>query len=199
MENKKNIREGISESAISPLTYIVFVDSFTCIDKSRGYLKMLFPSETPDTIRTWYKSLINSPQYASEKEKLQAVSSRFSNNPSLKALINSLQKLVSMSYVETQKDSHEDDIQSMIQKISIFVKRRLTDQDDVILQNFLSELNSATEKISNKLDNDIAKLSTPEDESEKKDESKISERMKNKLRKKIKEIIRTNLISNRYR
>jgi len=197
MKNKKKIREGISESAISPLTYIVFVDSFNCIDRSRGYLKMLFPSETPDTIRTWYKSLINSPKYTSEKEKLQAVSSRFSNNPSLKALINSLQKLVSMSYIETQKDSHEDDVQSMIQKISNFVKRRLTDQDDTILQNFLSELNSATEKISDKLDDDIAKLATPENESETNSESKISERVKNKLRKKIKEIVRTHLMTKR--
>lgn len=197
MKNKKNIIEGISESAISPLTYIVFVDSFTCIDRSRGYLKMLFPNETPDTIRTWYRSLINSPKYASEKEKLQAVSSRFSNNPSLKALINALQKLVGMSYIESQKDSHENDIQSMIQKISNFVKRRLTDQDDIILEAFLSELNSATERVSNKLDDDISKLATPEDEPEKKDESKISERIKNKLRKKIKEIVRTHLMTKR--
>lgn len=196
MKTKKNLNEGISESAISPLTYIIFIDAFVAIDKGRGYLKMLFPNENPDTIRTWYRPLINSATYKPEKENLQAVTSRFSNNPSMKALIISLQKIVGMSYVESQKDNHESDIQSMIEKVSGYIKRRLTEQDDKLLEKFLSEFNSVTEKISNKLDADVSALATKEGEPETKKESKISERMKNKLRKKIKEIARTYLIKN---
>jgi hypothetical protein len=195
MKSKKIIKESISESAISPLSYIVFIDASVSTDRGRGYLKMMFPNENPDTIRSWHKSLINASNYKSEKENLQAISSRFSNNPSLKTLVISLQKILSVSYPENEKDRHESDIQSMIQKISGFIKRRLTDKDAKLLETFVSELNSASEKISIKMDEDVAKLAVSETEPEKKDESKINERLKNKFRKKIKEIIRTHLFN----
>jgi hypothetical protein len=177
------------------LSYIVFIDASVSTDRGRGYLKMMFPNENPDTIRSWHKSLINASNYKSEKENLQAISSRFSNNPSLKTLVISLQKILSVSYPENEKDRHESDIQSMIQKISGFIKRRLTDKDAKLLETFVSELNSASEKISIKMDEDVAKLAVSETEPEKKDESKINERLKNKFRKKIKEIIRTHLFN----
>jgi hypothetical protein len=195
MKSKNTIKESISESAISPLSYIVFIDASVSTDRGRGYLKMMFPNENPDTIRSWHKSLINASNYKSEKENLQAISSRFSNNPSLKTLVISLQKILSVSYPENEKDRHESDIQSMIQKISGFIKRRLTDKDAKLLETFVSELNSASEKISIKMDEDVAKLAVSETEPEKKDESKINERLKNKFRKKIKEIIRTHLFN----
>jgi vacuolar-type H+-ATPase subunit I/STV1 len=209
MKNKKRINESITESAISPLGYIIFVDAASAIAGERlGYLKTMFPSETPDVIKNWYSSLTGSKSYGDVKDKLRAIGSRFSNNPSLKVLFNSLAKIKKSSYAEEDKESHENDIELIIKRISIYIKRKLTEEDIKVLETIVEEINSVVEEVSQKIDDEITSMATPteevpeeepEDEKEEKPktEVKVNERLKNKLRKKIKEIIRTHLFNNR--
>lgn len=206
-KNKKKLNESITESAVSPLGYIIFVDASSAIDGSRGsYLKIMFPNETPDVLKNWFKPLIASKEYPETKDKLQAISSRFSNNPSLKALFSSLSKLKSSSYSEEDKESHENDIELIIKRISIYIKRKLTEEDIKVLEAIVEDLNSVVENVSQKIDDEISSLATPkeeapeeepEEEEKPKTEIKVNERIRNKLRKKIKEIVRTHLMKNR--
>jgi hypothetical protein len=202
----KKINESITESAISPLTYIVFIDAGSAVDGLRGYLKMIFPDQTPSAIKMMFRPLINSKSYDNVKDPLKGISSRFSNNPSLKALFNTLQKVKASSYSETDRDQHENDIEMVIKRISVFIKRKLTEDDVKVLETILSEINTVTESISKQIDNQVESLAIPEESPEeapeemeadspkRKTEIKVNERLKNKLRKKIKEIIRTHLI-----
>lgn len=200
-KNKKVLKESITTSAISPFSYIVLIDCISAIDKNRGYIQMIFPNESLDVIRGMFRKVFDSQNYAKSKESLQSISSRFSNNPALKVLFQSLRKLKSASYPMAEKESHEKDIQTIIEKISTFIKRRLTDEDDKILENLLSEINHVSERISKKINDEVLSLGIKEEEpieepkdTKQKTEVKVNERIKNKLRKKIKEIIRTHLI-----
>jgi hypothetical protein len=210
MKNKKRINESITESAISPLGYIIFVDAASAIAGERlSYLKTMFPSETPDVIKNWYSNLTGSKSYGDVKDKLRAIGSRFSNNPSLKVLFNSLAKIKKSSYAEEDKESHENDIELIIKRISVYIKRKLTEEDIKVLETIVEEINSVVEEVSQKIDDEIESMATateevpeeePEEEKEEekpKTEVKVNERLKNKLRKKIKEIIRTHLFTNR--
>jgi undecaprenyl diphosphate synthase len=101
------------------------------------------------------------------------------------------------------KEKLAQDIQKLIEKIALYIKRRLTDADFELLDVISSEINHVSEKISEKLDSDVESLLTAEEPvpipDEEPAEKKVSERMKNKLRKKIKEIVRTHMISGRYK
>jgi hypothetical protein len=195
----KIIRESISEAAISPFTYIVLIDAVSFSDKSKGNLSYMFPNENPSVMRSWFKKLFNSDSYKRGKDSLQSISARFYNNSSLVALYKALNTLKSMPYSEIDKEKHEKDIQKLIEKISGFIKRRLTAEDDKVIEMFLSELNHVAEKISVKIQEEVdssAQAEEPEPSDDAKT-PKVQERLKNKLRKKIKEIIRTHLMSSR--
>jgi len=203
MKNKK-LNESIESSAVSPLSYIVLIDASRSIAKLKSYIRTLFPTENPDVLRSWFKKLINSEFYGKNKDKLESLSARFHGNPQLTTLFVALQKIKQMPYSENEKELHEKDIQKLIEKIGLYIKRRLTDVDIEILDQLSSEINHVSEKISEKMNSDVEALMSveaPEEPipDEKPEEKKVSERMRNKLKKKIKEIIRTNLISNRYR
>lgn len=203
MKNKK-LNESIESSAVSPLSYIVLIDASRSIAKLKSYIRTIFPTENSDVLRSWFKKLINSEFYDKNKDKLESLSARFHGNPQLTTLFVALQKIKQMPYSENEKELHEKDIQKLIEKIGLYIKRRLTDVDIEILDQLSSEINHVSEKISQKMNSDVEALMSieaPEEPipDEKPEEKKVSERMRNKLKKKIKEIIRTNLISNRYR
>lgn len=200
---KNKIVESIESSAMSPLGYIILIDASKSIGKVKSYLRMIFPSENPDIIKSWFKTLINSEFYNENKDKLESLSSRFFGNPQLTSLIIALNKIKKMPYTESERDEHEKDIQKLIEKISLYIKRRLTDIDIEILDQLSSEINHVAEKISQKINSDVESLMSVEAEEplvdEKPEEKKVSERLRNKLKKKIKEIVRTNLINAKYR
>lgn len=203
MKNKK-LNESIESSAVSPLSYIVLIDASRSIAKLKSYIKTIFPTENPDVLRSWFKKLINSEFYGKNKDKLESLSARFHGNPQLTTLFVALQKIKQMPYSENEKELHEKDIQKLIEKIGLYIKRRLTDIDIEILDELSSEINHVSEKISEKMNSDVERLmsvETPEEpiSDEKPEEKKVSERMRNKLKKKIKEIVRTNLINAKYR
>ena len=204
--NSNKIKEAISSSAASPFSYIILIDAINCISKSRGYIKTIFSSVDLEMIRSWFKKLFSSDNYKANEEILQAISSRFAGHPQLKGLFLTLDKVKSMPFLEAEREQHEKDIQRLIEKISLFIKRRLTDDDIQVLESLTSEINHVAEKITEKLDDDISTVMTKEEpapttkkDEEPKTEIKVNERVKNKLRKKIKEIIRTHLISSKYR
>lgn len=200
---KHKLIESIESSAISPLSYIIVIDASRSIGKLKSYLRMIFPTENPEIIRSWFKKIINSEYYGQNKDKLESLSSRFFGNPQLMSLFTALQKIKKMPYMESEKEEHEKDIQKLIEKISIYIKRRLTDVDNEILNELSSEINHVAEKISEKMNSDVETLMSvaPEEpaDTEKPEEPKVSERLRNKLKKKIKEIVRTNLINVKYR
>ncbi len=204
-KSKKKLNESITESSVSPLGYIIFIDASSCVASSRNsYLKIMFSSESTDSIKNWFKPLTNAKVFNEIKDKLEAIGSRFSNNPSLKALFNSLAKLKSSSYPEQDKESHENDIELIIKRISIYIKRKLTEEDIKVIETIIEELNVVVQNISKKIDDEISLLATkaeekPEEEPKKKEkqktEIKVNERVKNKLRKKIKEMVRSYLLA----
>ena len=198
MKNKK-INESITSSAVSPFSYIILIDATRSIAKVRSYIRMIFPTENSDIVKSWFKKLVASEVYGENKDKLESLSSRFFGNPQLTSLFSTLQKIKDMPYAENEKELHEKDIQKLIEKIALYIKRRLTDADFELLDVISSEINHVSEKINS----DVESLLTAEEPEpvtdEEPKEKKVSERLKNKLRKKIKEIVRTHIISGRYK
>lgn len=208
MKIKKQIKESITSSAISPISYIILIDSANIIGKGRGFLTYIFPTESSSTFKIWFRKMQSSDSYKETKEKLKSLASRFDGNPSLITLCKTLERLKKMTFAESDKESHEKDIEKLISKISVFIKRRLTEEDDALLEKVLSEINNVAEKISKKMDDELESamqktvksepdVSKSEESEKQKTEIKVNERVKNKLRKKIKEIIRTHLFNNR--
>lgn len=201
---KKVLKESISESAVGPFTYVVLIDALSLLEKGKGIVSYMFPKENPEIIKGWFRKLYSSDSFKQNKDKLQSISSRFYNNANLIALYKAVNSLKSMNYVESEKETHEESIQRLMNKISGFIKRRLSPEDDEVIEIFLSELNHIAENISEKIQSEVDSLAqteeTPVEPEETEEENpKVSERLKNKLRKKIKEIVRTHLINNRYR
>ena len=193
MKRKKVVNESITLSAISPMSFIVLIDVANVIQRNKNLLHIIFPNETPNSIRSWFNKFAESKEYKETAEKLQSIGSRFSGIPALKVLYKSLDTLKSAAYTEAEKESHESDIRKIIEKIGFFIKKRLTEEDFQVLEVVLSELNSVGEKLSQKIDSEIEEMMSKGE----KTEAVVSERLKNKLRKKIKEIVRTHLFNNR--
>ncbi len=195
MKSKKVVKESITVSAISPMSFIVLIDVSNVIERNKNLLQFIFPNENVNTIRSWFNKFADSDEYKQTSEKLQSISSRFSGNPTLKVLYKSLDTLKSTAYTASEKEAHEADIRKIIEKIGLFIKKRLTDEDFEVLEIVLSRLNSVAENLSKKIDTQIEDMASKEE----KNEVVVNERLKNKLRKKIKEIVRTHLISNNRR
>jgi hypothetical protein len=198
------LKESISESAVGPFTYIVLIDALSLMEKGKGIVSYMFPKENPEIIRGWFRKLYSADSFKQNKDKLQSISSRFYNNANLIALYKAVNGLKSMNYIESDKEKHEESIQRLITKIAGFIKRRLSPDDDEVIEIFLSELNHIAENISEKLQSEVdglaqAEETIPEPKPEEEKNPKVSEIMKNKIRKKIKEIVRTHLINNRYK
>lgn len=193
MKSKKMINETIMMSAISPISFIVLIDAANIIEKRKNLLQFMFSNESANTIKSWFYKFSESKSYKESSEKLQSIGARFSTNPTLKVLYKSLDTLKSASYTQSERESHEADIRKIIEKIGLFIKKRLTEEDIEVLESVLSEINSVAENLSKKIDDQIENSM----EMEQKTEVKINERLRNKLRKKIKEIVRTHLFNNR--
>ena len=205
---KRIIKESISESAASPFTYIVLIDALNLSEKGKGVINYMFPKENTEIIKSWFKKLYQSDSYRSQKDNLQSISERFYNNANLIALYKAVNGLKTMSYVQADKEKHEESIQKLINRISGFIKRRLSPEDNESIEVFVQQLNHIAEKISEKIQIEVDSMLQKEEpipvpDEEKKEEPKteikVNERLRNKLRKKIKEMVRTHLIGSRYR
>lgn len=202
---KRIIKESISESAASPFTYIVLIDALNLAEKGKGIISYMFPKENSEIIKGWFKKLYQSDAYREKKDNLQSISARFYNNANLIALYKAVNGLKAMSYIESDKEKHEESIQKLINRISGFIKRRLSTEDDESIEVFVTELNHIAERVSEKIQIEVDSMlqkeepvSVPDKEKKEKDAG-VSERIKNKLRKKIKEMVRTHLLGSKYK
>ena len=206
---KKQLKEAISAGALSPLGYSVLVDASNVLEKKRGLIRSMFPSTNSTIIKKWFSKIALSDKYGESKEKLMALGSRFSDMAALKVLYKSLNALKSTPLPEAEKEQREKDIQKMIDRIGLFIRKRLTDGDAELIEKFTNSINSVANNIAGEIDNELQNsVQSPEPEKpieepkkepakpieKPKVESKVNERLKNKLRKKIKEIVRTHII-----
>jgi hypothetical protein len=168
----------------------------------------------------WYEGFSQSEQYQKKEDrtKLESISSRFNGDGTLKILYRSLNTLLSEPYTEPEKSSRDKDVKKLIRKIGIYIKQKLTDEDNQTIQKMLPALQSTSQSISDKIESkllssmkseeepeeepkpteepkpeDIETSSEKEPESVKK-EGNISKYHKNRLRKKIKEMVRRSLM-----
>lgn len=209
MKNKKKkLNESISENALSPLAYCALIDASSILEKNRSLLMYMFPNSAPSDIKKWFRKLIYSDGYKGYGEKLKAISERFSNNANLKVLYKSIDALKSTAFTEQDRAQRENDIQTLIGKVSYFIKKRLSDEDASIFDELSAILNSVATNIANNIDSELDSVMeipaepVAKDDSDKKEpkaEVRVSERMRNKLKKKIKEIVRTHLFSSKTR
>lgn len=210
---KNQLKEAISAGALSPLGYSVLVDASNVLENKRGLIKSMFPSTNSAIIKKWFSKIALNDKYGESKEKLMALGSRFSDVATLKVLYKSLNALKSTPLPEAEKEQREKDIQKMIDKIALFIRKRLTDDDSELIEKFANSINSVANNIAGEIDTELQNsVQSPELEKPKEEpkeepkkeptkpieapkvESKVNERLKNKLRKKIKEIVRTHII-----
>ena len=117
MNKKKQVNESISSSAISPISYIILIDAANIIEKGRGCLSYIFPNENTTTLKLLFRKMQISDAYKETKDKLQSLSSRFDSNPSLVVLCKTLDRLKTMTFAETDRESHEKDIEKLIESV----------------------------------------------------------------------------------
>jgi len=198
--NKKQLKEAISAGAISPLGYSVLVDASNVLENKRGLIKSMFPSTNSAIIKKWFSKISLNDKYGESKEKLMALGSRFSDMVALKVLYKSLNALKSTPLPEAEKEQREKDIQKIIDKIGLFIRKRLTDGDAELIEKFVNVINNVANNIAGEIDSEL-KLSvqSPEEEKPKaepkeepkkepvkpieapKVEGKVNERLKNKI------------------
>jgi hypothetical protein len=217
---KKVLKEEIESSNENFIDYIAVIDSTEILQNNRSMMAYIFPDVKMNKLINWYEGFSQSEQYQKKEDrtKLESISSRFHGDGTLKILYRSLNTLLSEPYTEPEKSSRDKDVKKLIRKIGIYIKQKLTDEDNQTIQKMLPALQSTSQSISDKIESkllssmkseeepeekpkpteepkpeDIETSSEKEPESVKK-EGNISKYHKNRLRKKIKEMVRRSLM-----
>jgi hypothetical protein len=217
---KKVLKEEIQSSNENFIDYIAVIDSTEILQNNRSMMTYIFPDVKMNKLINWYEGFSQSEEYQKKEDrtKLESISSRFHGDGTLKILYRSLNALLSESFTEPEKTERDKDVKKLIKKIGIYIKQKLTDEDNQIVQKMLPALESTSQSISDKIESkllssmkseeepeeepkpteepkpeDIETSSEKEPESVKK-EGNISKYHKNRLRKKIKEMVRRSLM-----
>jgi len=212
---KKVLKEEIESSNENFIDYIAVIDSTEILQNNRSMMTYIFPDVKMNKLISWYDSFSQSEQYQNKEDrtKLESISSRFHGDGTLKILYRSLNTLLSEPFMEPEKAERDKDVKKLIKKIGIYIKQKLTDEDNQTIQKMLPALESTSQSISDKIESKLLSSMkseeqpdkeeepkeddteiTPEKESEPvKKESNISKYHQNKLRKKIKEMVRKSL------
>jgi len=217
---KKVLKEEIESPNENFIDYIAVIDSTEILQNNRSMMAYIFPDVKMNKLINWYEGFSQSEQYQKKEDrtKLESISSRFNGDGTLKILYRSLNTLLSEPYTEPEKSSRDKDVKKLIRKIGIYIKQKLTDEDNQTIQKMLPALQSTSQSISDKIESkllssmkseeepeeepkpteepkpeDIETSSEKEPESVKK-EGNISKYHKNRLRKKIKEMVRRSLM-----
>jgi hypothetical protein len=217
---KKVLKEEIQSSNENFIDYIAVIDSTEILQNNRSMMTYIFPDVKMNKLINWYEGFSQSDEYQKKEDrtKLESISSRFHGDGTLKILYRSLNALLSESFTEPEKTERDKDVKKLIKKIGIYIKQKLTDEDNQIVQKMLPALESTSQSISDKIESkllssmkseeepeeepkpteepkpeDIETSSEKEPESVKK-EGNISKYHKNRLRKKIKEMVRRSLM-----
>lgn len=216
---KKRLKEEIESSNENFLDYITVIDSTEILQNNRSMMVYIFPDVKMNKLLSWYDGFAQSEEYQKKEDrtKLEAINSRFHGDGTLKLLYRSLNALLSEPYTEPEKASRDKDVKKLIKKIGLYIKQKLTDEDNEVVQKMIPALESTTQsvkdKIESKLLSSMKSEEEPEEEPEKveepevkdsegeseetpepvKKESKVSKYHANRLRKKIKEMVRRSL------
>jgi hypothetical protein len=209
MKSKKYINEEIETSNENFLNYIAVIDATEILQNNRSMINFLFPDVKINKLINWYASLAQSDVYnkKDKRSKLESINSRFYGDGTLKLLYRSLNALINEPYTEPEKVDRDSDVKKMIKKISIYIQKKLTDDDKEVIGEFFSELEKVASKINDKIESvllsSMKSEEKPEEEPSKEteeqpEETKVNERLKNKIRKKIREMVRTVVINKRF-
>lgn len=216
---KKVLKEEIESSNENFIDYIAVIDSTEILQNNRSMMTYIFPDVKMNKLINWYDSFSQSEQYQKkdDRTKLESISSRFHGDGTLKILYRSLNALLSEPFTEPEKTERDKDVKKLIKKIGIYIKQKLTDEDNQTVQKMLPALESTSQTISDKIESKLLSSMKSEEETEEepdsneepktddtetsseeqpepvKKESKISKYHQNKLRKKIKEMVRRSL------
>lgn len=217
---KKIVKEEIESPNENFLDYFSVIDSTELLQNNRGMLVYIFPDIKLNKILSWFEPFSQSEEYQKKEDrsKLEAINSRFYGDGTLKLLYRSLNTLLSEPYTEPEKSARDKDVKKLIKKIGIYIKQKLTDEDNQTIQKMIPALQSTTQSIKDKIESKLLSSMKSEEEPEEepeqteepevqgdetepeqkeqpvKKESKVSKYHANRLRKKIKEMVRRSLI-----
>lgn len=214
MKSNKRLNEEIETSNENFINYFAVIDATEVLQNNRSMLNFLFPDIKVNKLINWYASLAQSDIYNKKEKrtKLESINSRFYGDGTLKLLYRSLNALLNEPYTEPEKVDRDSDVKKMIKKISIYIQKKLTDDDKELISEFFSEMEIVAGKINDKIESMLlSSMKTkeePDEEPSKETEEqpteeepikKVNERIKNKLRKKIREMVRTVVINKKFK
>lgn len=175
MANKRiKINEEIAGTASEPLKYAAFADAGSYVTRGNGMLTMIFPELGPAQIAKWFRELGRTETFKKNENTFKGISSRFSSSPALKGLYVTLKKLKKKEVSDGEKESHESDLQLVINKIGKIIKSKLTEEDAQLFDAVSAELNAISETIAAKIDGSVV-VQEPEEPKEEPSEEEPSE------------------------
>jgi hypothetical protein len=216
---KKKLNEELGITTVTLLKYLALIDIMEVLENNRSMLSYIFPEEKAEAIRSWYRYMYDSSVYNNKdaKKKLSSISSRFYGDEKLRLLYKILAKLITTGFSEGERGERESDVRRIVKKISIYIKNKLTDTDDDIVDMVDKIIAPITKTISNKITDSLDRYMETEDKvdatkSSKKEKQDVDSEdevtpkkeslhdnfYKRKLKKKIREMIRTVIINRKF-
>ena len=199
---KKRLKEEIESSNENFLNYVAVIDSTEILQNNRSMMVYIFPDVKMNKLLNWYDGFSKSESYQKKEDrtKLESINARFYGDGTLKLLYRSLNALISEPYTESEKTSRDKDVKKLIKKIGIYIKQKLTNDDNEVIKKMFPALETTSKTIEDKIESKLLssmkseeepETTDPEEKSEPiKKETKISKYHSNRLRKKIKEMVR---------
>lgn len=165
MKNKKSkINEGIGDSS-SALKYIAFADAGSYVTRGNGMLSTIFPELGPAQVAKWFREIGRTESFKKNEGSFKSISSRFSSSPALKGLYITLKALKKKEVSDEEKESHESDIELVLNKISKIIGGKMTEEDSELFNSVSDELSEIAEEISSSLEGSLS-VSEPSEEPE---------------------------------
>ncbi len=156
MSNKRmKINEDIADTIAAPLRYAAFIDAGSYVTRGNGMLTMIFPELGPAQISKWFRQLGRTETFKKNENEFKSISSRFSSSPALKGLYVTLKNLKKKEVSDENKESHESDLQLVINKIGKIISSKLTEEDSALFDAVSAELDAISETIAAKIDGSV--------------------------------------------
>jgi len=163
MKNKKSkLNEGIGDAS-SALKYIAFADVGDYVTRGNGMLSNIFPELGPAQVAKWFRQIGRTDSFKENEGSFKSISSRFSSSPALKGLYMTLKALKKKEVSDEEKESHENDIELVLNKISKIIGGKMTKEDSELFDSVSDELGEIAEEISSSLEGGLS-VSEPEEE-----------------------------------
>lgn len=213
------IKEELHQEVKKYLKYLLIIDVIEVLENNRGMINYVFPDVKLQKLISWFSSIKETEFYSNKEntDKLKSISSRFYGDDTLKLLYRSLNKVITSSFPEEEREQRESDVNRLLRKISLFIKNKLTEEDmemidsafevlektaSIVKAKIISNLDRYMELPDTSKDDEPNKTDvekTEDDEEEPKKESLHDSFHKRKLKKKIREMIRTAILQKKFR